>query len=56
MQVIEQQLNGIDNLLYISSTADDSGQATITLTGSKVYDSTATATAERLPPFRSLTI
>ena len=32
VQVIEQQLNGIDNLLYISSTADDSGQATITLT------------------------
>ena len=32
VQVIEQQLNGIDNLLYISSTADDSGQANITLT------------------------
>ncbi|TAM89815.1 MAG: efflux RND transporter permease subunit, partial [Candidimonas sp.] len=31
-QVIEQQMNGIDNLLYMSSTSDDSGQARITLT------------------------
>ena len=31
-QVIEQQMNGIDNLLYMSSTADDSGTAIITLT------------------------
>lgn len=31
-QVIEQQMNGIDNLTYISSTSDDSGTATITLT------------------------
>lgn len=29
--VIEQQLNGIDNLLYMSSTSNASGQATITL-------------------------
>ncbi|HYG24389.1 MAG TPA: efflux RND transporter permease subunit [Verrucomicrobiae bacterium] len=29
--VIEQQLNGIDNLLYMSSSSDASGQATITL-------------------------
>ena len=29
--VIEQQLNGIDNLLYISSASDANGQATITL-------------------------
>ncbi|KKB63820.1 multidrug transporter [Robbsia andropogonis] len=31
-QVIEQQMNGIDNLLYMSSTSDNSGSATITLT------------------------
>jgi multidrug efflux pump len=31
-QVIEQQMNGIDHLLYMSSTSDDSGTATITLT------------------------
>jgi multidrug efflux pump len=31
-QVIEQQLNGIDNLLYFSSTSSSSGAATITLT------------------------
>jgi multidrug efflux pump len=29
--VIEQQMNGIDGLLYISSTSDSSGQSTITL-------------------------
>ena len=29
--VIEQQLNGIDNLLYMSSSSDASGQATINL-------------------------
>ncbi|MFL6676538.1 MAG: efflux RND transporter permease subunit [Massilia sp.] len=32
VQVIEQQLSGIDNLLYISSTSDDTGQSTTTLT------------------------
>ncbi|MGH8206529.1 MAG: efflux RND transporter permease subunit, partial [Steroidobacteraceae bacterium] len=31
-QVIEQQMNGIDHLLYMSSTSDDSGTATISLT------------------------
>jgi multidrug efflux pump len=31
-QVIEQQMSGLDHLLYISSTSDDSGSATITLT------------------------
>ena len=31
-QVIEQQMSGLDHLLYFSSTSDDSGQATITLT------------------------
>ena len=31
VQVIEQQLSGIDNLLYISSTSDDTGASTITL-------------------------
>src|ERR1700690_3828051 len=29
--VIEQQMNGIDGLLYMSSTSESSGQATITL-------------------------
>jgi multidrug efflux pump len=29
--VIEQQLNGIDNLLYMSSSSDASGVAIITL-------------------------
>jgi multidrug efflux pump len=29
--VIEQQLNGIDNLLYLSSTSDATGRSTITL-------------------------
>jgi multidrug efflux pump len=32
VQVIEQQMNGINNLIYISSNADDTGTATITLT------------------------
>ncbi|MCY0387519.1 efflux RND transporter permease subunit [Robbsia sp. Bb-Pol-6] len=31
-QVIEQQMSGIDHLLYISSTSDNSGSATITIT------------------------
>jgi multidrug efflux pump len=31
ISVIEQQLNGIDNLLYVSSSADASGLGTITL-------------------------
>src|SRR5919109_2267255 len=32
VQPIEQQMSGLDHLLYISSSADDSGNATITLT------------------------
>jgi multidrug efflux pump len=32
VQVIEQQMNGLDNFLYMSSTSDDSGNATITVT------------------------
>src|SRR6202165_1937240 len=32
VQVIEQQMNGIDNLLYLSSNSDDTGQSTTTLT------------------------
>jgi hydrophobe/amphiphile efflux-1 (HAE1) family protein len=32
VQVIEQQMSGIDHLLYMSSTSDDSGQSTTTLT------------------------
>jgi len=31
-QVIEQQMSGLDHLIYISSTSDDFGTATITLT------------------------
>jgi multidrug efflux pump len=31
-QVIEQQMNGLDHLLYMSSSSDDYGVATITLT------------------------
>ncbi|PLZ00819.1 hydrophobe/amphiphile efflux-1 family RND transporter [Burkholderia sp. WAC0059] len=31
-QVIEQQMSGIDHLLYMSSTSDDTGTAVITLT------------------------
>src|SRR5690606_14345780 len=31
-QVIEQQMNGIDNLRYMSASSDSSGTATITLT------------------------
>ncbi|MDV2077933.1 efflux RND transporter permease subunit [Marinobacter xestospongiae] len=31
-QVIEQEMNGIDNLLYMSSKSDSSGNASITLT------------------------
>ena len=31
-QIIEQQLKGIDNMLYMSSTSNASGQARITLT------------------------
>jgi len=32
VQVIEQQMSGIDKLMYIASTSDDSGRATTTLT------------------------
>ena len=32
VQVIEQQMSGLDHLMYIASTSDDSGNATITLT------------------------
>ncbi|HXN15147.1 MAG TPA: efflux RND transporter permease subunit [Usitatibacter sp.] len=32
VQVIEQQMSGIDNLIYISSVSDDTGQSTTTLT------------------------
>src|SRR5258706_8291872 len=32
VQVIEQQMSGLDHLLYLSSNADDSGQASTTLT------------------------
>jgi multidrug efflux pump len=32
VQVIEQQMSGINNLIYLSSNADDTGTATITLT------------------------
>ena len=32
VQVIEQQMTAIDNLLYMSSTSDDTGQSTTTLT------------------------
>ncbi|MBZ1391322.1 efflux RND transporter permease subunit, partial [Escherichia coli] len=31
-QVIEQNMNGIDNLVYMSSSSDSSGSASITLT------------------------
>jgi len=31
-QVIEQQMSGLDNFLYMSSASDDTGNATITLT------------------------
>lgn len=31
-QVVEQQMKGLDGLMYMSSTSDSSGQATITLT------------------------
>jgi multidrug efflux pump len=31
VQVIEQQMSGLDNFLYMSSTSDDSGQANITV-------------------------
>jgi hydrophobe/amphiphile efflux-1 (HAE1) family protein len=32
VQPIEQQMSGLDNLLYMSSTSDDTGQSTTTLT------------------------
>ncbi len=32
VQIIEQQMSGIDNLIYLSSTSDDTGQSTTTLT------------------------
>src|SRR5258708_12476814 len=31
VQVIEQQMSGLDHLIYLSSTSDDFGQAAITL-------------------------
>ncbi|TCJ25307.1 efflux RND transporter permease subunit [Halomonas sp. GDM18] len=38
-QVIEQQMTGIDNLLYMSSTSDSQGSASITLTFASGTDS-----------------
>jgi hydrophobe/amphiphile efflux-1 (HAE1) family protein len=32
VQVVEQQMSGIDNLIYLSSVSDDTGQSTTTLT------------------------
>lgn len=32
VQVIEQQMSGLDNLMYMASTSDDSGRSTTTLT------------------------
>src|SRR5258706_15210345 len=32
VQVIEQQMSGIDHLLYMSSNSDDTGQSTTTIT------------------------
>jgi len=32
VQVIEQQMSGIDHLLYMSSLSDDTGQSTTTIT------------------------
>jgi len=32
VQVIEQQMSGLDGLLYMASTSDDTGQSTTTLT------------------------
>jgi multidrug efflux pump len=32
VQVVEQQMSGLDHLIYLSATSDDSGQGTITLT------------------------
>jgi multidrug efflux pump len=34
-QIIEQQLTGLDNLLYFSSTSSSAGTATITVTFAK---------------------
>src|ERR1700716_3837296 len=38
VQVIEQQMSGIDNLIYMSSVSDDTGQSTTTLTFSPGTD------------------
>ncbi|MDF3828677.1 MULTISPECIES: efflux RND transporter permease subunit [unclassified Pseudocitrobacter] len=38
-QVIEQNMNGIDNLMYMSSTSDSAGSVTITLTFQSGTDS-----------------
>src|SRR6202163_217506 len=38
VQVIEQQMSGIDNLMYLSSVSDDTGQSTTTLTFSPGTD------------------
>src|SRR5712672_4683873 len=38
VQVIEQQMSGIDHLLYMQSTSDDTGQSTTTLTFAPASD------------------
>ncbi|WP_196487993.1 efflux RND transporter permease subunit, partial [Burkholderia pseudomultivorans] len=38
-QVIEQQMSGLDNFLYMSSTSDDTGSSIITLTFAPGTDS-----------------
>src|SRR3979490_1538245 len=38
VQVIEQQMSGLDNLIYMSSVSDDTGQSTTTLTFSTGTD------------------
>ena len=44
-QVIEQQMNGIDNLLYITSTSDSAGNAQIAITFAPVFFAITSAPA-----------
>src|SRR3546814_6340866 len=49
-QVIEQKMTGIDNLRYMSSTSDSSGQASITLTFEPVADPRSEEHTSELQP------
>jgi len=48
IQVIEQQLTGLDGLLYFTSTSDSSGQASISVARSSLHHAPRSMSGEML--------